>query len=34
MKKYILPVSLGIIAGYVMYYYIVMEIVTMFCYST
>lgn len=34
MKKYILPVSLGIIAGYVMYYYIVMEIVTMFCYTT
>ena len=34
MKKYILPVYLGIIAGYVMYYYIVMEIVTMFCYST
>ena len=34
MKKYILPVCMGIIVGYVMYYYIVMEIVTMFCYST
>ena len=33
MKK-IIPVLLGITVGYLLYYYIIMEVVTMFFYST
>lgn len=32
MKK-IIPVLLGIVIGYLLYYYIIMEVVTMFFYS-